>query len=121
MSQEKWRQPTANERNIVAKLLSIEFCGRDELRRQLETADVSRADASGSLYFSVSAPPAVVTGRVPTEAYYFDKHFVDFGPVVHVLLHVVEGKLHALEIYGDDGSPIERLPSEIDLDELKFY
>lgn len=121
MSQMIWRQPTNRERELIEKLLSVDFPGRNDLRRQLDTAEVSDIDEVGSLRFLVSAPPATVASRVATEAYYYDIEAVDFDAAVHILLHVVEGKLHELEVYKDDGSSIERLPKDIDLADLRFY
>ncbi len=121
MSQKIWRQLTRVERGLIEKLLSVDFPGRDDLCRQLDTANVSDIDDVGNLHFWVSGPPAMVAGGVATEAYYYDKKAVDFDPAVHILLHVVKGKLHQLEVYKDDGSSIERLPKDIDLAELRFY
>jgi hypothetical protein len=121
MSQKIWRQPTPRERRLIEKLLSVDFPGRDDLRGQMESAEVSDIDDVGSLHFLVSGPPASVASRVATEAYYYDKEADDFDPAVHVLLHVVDGKLHELEVYKDDGSSIKRLPKDIDLADLRFY
>lgn len=121
MSQKIWRQPTQRERRLIEKLLSVDFPGRDDLRRQMDTAEVSDIDEVGSLHFLVSGPSATVARRVVAEAYYYDKQAVDFDPAVHIILHVVDGKLHELEFYKDDGSSIERLPRDIDPAELRFY
>ncbi|EPE97327.1 DUF6984 family protein [Rhizobium grahamii] len=115
-----WRPLTPNERRLVEKLLSREFAGCEALRLQLETARVSAIDKEGSLQFRVSGPPAAVAFRVPTEGYYFDKSGVDFRPAVNVLLHIVDGKLHELEVYKDDGSPVELLPEQLDVTALRF-
>jgi hypothetical protein len=114
---EVWLSMSDREKQIVAALLSRDFAGCEALRVQLETADVSTIDAEGSLRFKVSGPPALVDGRVPTEGYYFDRG-VDHRPAVNLLLHVVEGKLHELEVYKDDGSPIEIPIYELELDRL---
>ncbi|WP_409518520.1 DUF6984 family protein [Rhizobium laguerreae] len=110
-----WRDLTNSERRLIELLLTKDFPGADALRRQLETARVSVIDAEGSLQFRVSGPPANVQRRVPTEGYYFDTEGVDYRPAVNVLLHVVEGKLHELEVYKDDGSPIETSLDAVDI------
>jgi hypothetical protein len=102
-----WRELTNNERQLIELLLTKDFPGVEALRSQLETARASSIDAEGSLQFRVSGPLAEVEQRVPTEGYYFDNEAVDYRPAVNVLLHVVEGKLHELEVYKDDGSAIE--------------
>lgn len=73
---------------------------------------MSAIDAEGSLLFRVSGPLANLQQRLPTEGYYFDAEGVDYRPAVNVLLHVVEGKLHELEVYKDDGSAM--YPSGVD-------
>ncbi|WP_442965934.1 DUF6984 family protein [Rhizobium sp. 42MFCr.1] len=110
-----WRDLTPGERSLMDLLLTNQFPGVEALRSQLETARVSRIDAEGSLQFRVRGPLAEVQERVPTEGYYFDAD-VDYRPAVNVLLHVVEGKLHELEVYKDDGSPIQVSLATLDLD-----
>lgn len=107
-----WRQLTDREHQLIEKLLSSEFPGCDALCAQLKTASVSAIDVDGSLEFRASGPPADVEQRVPTEGYYFDTEGVAPRPAVHVLLHVVDGMLNELEVYKDDGSPIE-IPLDI--------
>lgn len=63
--------------------------------------------------------PAVVQERVVAEGYYSDEDTGSHdGPQVHVLLHVMEGRLAELEIYKDDGSPIRKGPIA---ESLMFY
>lgn len=113
-----WRQPTDNERRLIEKLLSRDFPGRDALRVQLEAAHVLTIDKEGSLQFRASGPSADVKHRVLAEGYYLDRDGVENGPVVNVLLHVVDGMLNELEIYKDDGSAVERTLEELDVAEL---
>lgn len=114
-----WRSMSDKEKQIVKVLLSKDFPGNEALRAQLETASVSAIDAEGSLRFRVSGTPAAVKSRVPTEGYYFDRGAND-RPAINILLHVVDGMLHELEVYKDDGSSIETGISEIALDGLRF-
>ena len=62
---------------------------------------MTQIDEGGSLQFSIEAlSSAPVLERIPVEAEYMDAD----GITVHVLLHVVDGKLLELEIYKDDSS-----------------
>jgi hypothetical protein len=119
-SNESWRVLTDGESAVFKWLLARPFDGRDELAAQLQSARVSRIDAEGSLQFRVSGPVAKVVTRVPVEGRYFDGS-EKFGPAVNLLVHVVAGKLHELEIYKDDGSEILRSPFEIDPTEIEVY
>lgn len=98
-STESWRALFKREVLIIEKLLSQDFPGCHELRMQLLSARVSPIDRKGSLQFRIVGPAAPVETRVPTEAHYFDgRSDEDSGPAVHLLFHVVEGKLHELEV-----------------------
>ncbi|MBB4226871.1 hypothetical protein GGD56_000691 [Rhizobium mongolense] len=88
---------------------------------QLLSARVSPIDRQGSLQFRVVGPAAPVETRVPTEAHYFDGPDRNGGPAVHLLIHVVEGKLHELEVYKDDGTAITALPADMDLTKLHLF
>jgi hypothetical protein len=98
-----YRAMSVSERRIVERLLGRAFVGVRELRKQLENARVRTIDANGSLDFICSSRErASVDRRVPTEAETVDRD----GVVIHVLLHVVEGALHELEIFKEDGSNV---------------
>lgn len=116
---EAWRPMSDREKQIVKVLLSKNFPGTEALHTQLETASVSAIDAEGSLRFRVSGTPASVDSRVPTEAYYFDGRAND-RPAINILLHVLDGMLHELEVYKDDGSTIEKGIGEVDPDSIRF-
>ncbi|ULJ75934.1 DUF6984 family protein [Rhizobium gallicum] len=118
---ESWRALSKREVLITEKLLSRDFPGHHELRMQLLSARVSPIDRQGSLQFRIVGPAALVETRVPTEAYYFDGPNQDSGPAVHLLIHVVEGKLHELEVYKDDGTAITVLPADMDLTKLHLF
>jgi hypothetical protein len=105
------RELSDKERSIVERLLQGAFPGAIELRRQLENARVRTIDENGSLEFvDVSGDRAAVDRRVPTEAEAIDRD----GVGIHILLHVVGGKLHELEIYKEDGSPLSE-PISVDV------
>ena len=101
-----WRKLTEAEKRVLERLLSSPFAGRDELAVQADRASVSRIDRAGSLQFRTVGPSAPVSQRVPVEGRYLDGSDDPLGPAVHLLLHVVDGHLHELEVYKDDGSDI---------------
>jgi hypothetical protein len=103
---------TELERDYVDTVLSAEFSGNIELRRQLDAAMVRDLDEDGSVEFIVdSTADAPITVRVPVEAEAPD---ADGVPIV-LLLHVLKGKMAELEIYKADGSSIQRMPTPSEL------
>jgi len=84
-------------------LLEPDFPGRDALREQLDTAQVEELDECPCLKFKVIGPAvAEVKSRVPIQAY-------SAGGDVHVLLHVVDGRLDELEfVYFDPSKPLQK-------------
>ena len=107
MSDENYFRPLEElERRLLQRLLEHHpFDGRDELRKQLESATArtiaEHHDNYGSIELRVADPtPARVRFRVPVEAEYLD----DDGVPVWVLLHVNrEGVMCQLEICRADG------------------
>ena len=87
-----------------------DFPGSCELREQLRGLRVRAIDEDGSLELvSGSGPDAIVRDRIPIEGELLDRD----GTMVHVLLHVVDGRLNELEIYKVDGSKVlERVDPE---------
>ncbi|MGU7784301.1 DUF6984 family protein [Burkholderia sp. PU8-34] len=104
-----FRSPSAVERELISELTAAEFPGRAEVIKQLQQCVVRLIDEDGSL--EVGIPPhaiaAPVLHRVPTELYGPD---VD-GVQISVLLHVVDGVCHEIEIYKVDGTDIQRMPA----------
>ena len=101
-----------HERELIEKLLEPEFVGRDELRAQLQTVTGRQLLDDGTFLelrcgSSVTAP---VRNRVPTEGRCRD---TDGGPI-DVLLHVVDGLMHQLEIL-KYGGPLRKWPTAGDL------
>ena len=87
------------------RLLSASFPGKEQLQEQLTDIMVSVIDGSGSLALQVTRDlVAEVRKRIPVEAEYSDTD----GVLVHVLLHVVNGKLDELEIYREDSLPLKK-------------
>ena len=100
----EWRPLRLSEYAVLDRLLSKPFAEDAEISVQLASAQVQVIDVSGSLRFQVNGPLAHVQNRVPANARYLDEPGDDYSPHVHLLLHVVDGKLHELEIYKDDGT-----------------
>ena len=88
-------------------MLDHRFPGGDQLLQQLEALEATEIDENGSLtLFPKKREAAGVKYRVPIEASYTDAD----GVVIHVLIHVVSGLLHALEIFKEDASRVIRAP-----------
>jgi putative aminopeptidase FrvX len=69
---------------------------------------VRTIDPNGSLEFvHVEGPSAKVVRRIPVEAEARDED----GTVIHVLVHVLDGKLNELEIYREDSGTVVRKPA----------
>ena len=97
------RPLTASERALLDKLVETSFPGSNEIKAQLQSIKVRTIDDDGSLELvSTSGPAAKVTGRVPVEGELLDRD----GVGVHVLLHVVGGRITELEVYKEDGSEV---------------
>jgi len=104
---QQFREPSVAERSLFNRLLEADFPGNVELGALLETALVRTIDEDGSLEIQ-SAPEgaAPVIKRIPVEA----EAASDDGVIVHVLLHVVDGRPIELELYREDGKRVERIP-----------
>jgi hypothetical protein len=110
---ETYRSPNAIEWAVIKRLLEKNCPGRNELLGQLDGLEVKTIDEEGSLSLKVNplAAPAETKDRMVAEGYYSDEDVSSSeGPQIHVLLHVVNGRLSELEIYKDDGSPIKKPP-----------
>lgn len=103
-----FRKPTREERSLLERLLEPAFPGRDELAPMIRNILVRTIDHDGSLELrSEVSGQASVVKRIPVEAEATEAS----GLRIHALLHVVGGRPVELEIYKDDGSTVERLPS----------
>lgn len=106
------RTLTVEESRILSTLLAVDFPGRAQLVEQSQDVLARVIDENGSLELVTDrTPPAPVVKRIPVEAEQED----DDGVTVHVLLHVVDGRLHELEIYREDSA---RLRAPIDPEQL---
>lgn len=112
MSTFSYRQPTTYERQVIERLLEVNFLGQNVIFEQINSSLVTKIDENGSLKFNVKIrAKANVKQRVPIEAECED---VD-GVTIHVLLHVVDGIVDELEIYKDDSSLVIKMPDPKDL------
>lgn len=99
------------EELLIGRLLAVDFPGRTEVAEQLHDCSVKTIDQEGSLSFQIrSKTLAPVEKRVPVEAEAKDTD----GQTVHALLHVAKGRAVELEIYKEDGSPVQQLPAPQD-------
>ncbi|MDB5647466.1 hypothetical protein [Methylobacterium sp.] len=120
---EPWRALRPEEVAVLGLLLATNFPGRSELAAQARSALARRIDREGSVRFQTNKPQAEVRERVPVEGYY---HYDGSGPGLHrpainLLLHVVDGRLHELEVYKDDGSAILIDPFVVPLAEIEVF
>ncbi len=96
-----------DERRLIDHLLEGTFPGSDALREQINSCKALIIDENGSLKLRVTSDTKARTkSRIPTEGEAEDSD----GVTIHVLLHVVDGKMHQLEIYKEDSSPVISLP-----------
>jgi hypothetical protein len=105
------RDLTPTEHQILERLLSYAFPGRDELRDQLLETKVGGVCTCGCptldlVTESLEHLRAPVRRRVPIEASYDDAD----GGQVSILVHVVNGFLNELEFYRPDGQDIRAYP-----------
>ena len=95
-------------REILAKLVRVDFPGKAEVTLQLHTATFNIIDANQSLGIStLGSLDAPVVKRIPVEAYATDKD----GVLVQVLLFSRTGRAYMLEILREDGKPVRELPA----------
>lgn len=113
---DSYRKLSREEQAILDKLLSVDFPGRNQLLKQVDSLHARLAE-SGDNYGTLdlitenTEAHANVEQRVPVEAEFMDAD----GVPVFVLLHVVDGLLHEMEIYRADGGDIINpiVPSEL--------
>ncbi len=106
------RPLNADERRILARLLSVEFPGVEELRLQLPHATVVGNCECGcaTVYLRVDAalaPPCASRSPLPVEGNVVD---ADGVSIAGILVFVGDGYLGTLEIYGHDDPPVASWP-----------
>ena len=104
----EFREPTARERGLLERLLEADFSGRNELAPLLRNAIVRTIDEDRGLELeSRLQGKAAVMRRIPVEAEAKDED----GVVIHMLLHVVDGRPVELEFFREDGTTVRKVPS----------
>lgn len=110
------RRPTGQQLVLLRRLLGSKFRGAPELEKQLATTVVAPLDSNGSLRLHpVDTESAPVDRRIPVEASYPDVDHV----IVHVLLHVIDGRLNELEVYRADSGAVVLSSTETDVLEVE--
>jgi hypothetical protein len=100
------------ERELLEKLLEVEFPGRDELRVQLGSVTAKQIHEDGTLKLRCHSGCPAPCFSLVAEGEYTDAD----GGMMTVMLHVDRrGFMWLLEIIRYDGSPIIRPPSARDL------
>lgn len=95
------------ERQVLERLLAVEFTGAANLRAQAESVRVREQWPDGpsiDLIVDASAPSAEVDGRVPVEGRWSHP---ESGAPYELLLHVIDGRLGTVELV--DGWGAEEL------------
>jgi hypothetical protein len=101
------------EKEVIQRLLAPEFPGVQELRAQLQVLKAKEIDDDGGLELvTTEESRAPVKWRVPTEAECADSD----GGRIHILLHVVDGRMCELELYREDAKRVLRFPCASDLE-----
>jgi hypothetical protein len=101
------------EKEILERLLMPEFPGAHELRGQLELLKAKEIDDDGGLELQTARDTiAHVKWRVPTEAVCEDSD----GGKIHILLHVLQGRMCELELYREDAKRVLRFPRASDIE-----
>jgi hypothetical protein len=103
----EFREPIEFERLLIERLLEADFPGRDALASLLRDVRVRNIDEDGSLSLASEIEgKAPVVKRVPVEAEGEDED----GVVIHMLLHVVDGRPVELEFFREDTANVKRIP-----------
>jgi hypothetical protein len=106
-AESEFRQPTAMERGLLERLLEADFPGRGELSPLLRNVLVRTIDKDGGLELQSQVEgKAQIVKRVPVEAEGKDED----GAVIHMELHVVDGRLVELEFYREDAETVKKIP-----------
>ena len=112
-TEKEFREPTQAERQVLQWLLEANFPGRDELAPLLLNILVRTVDDDGSLELKSQIDgKASIVKRIPVGAEAKDED----GVVIHMLLHVVEGRPVELEFFREDTASVKRLPPASDFE-----
>jgi len=109
----EFRAPTEIERHLLERLLEADFPGRDELAPLVRNVLVRTVTGDSGLELkSQIEGRADVNQRVPIEAEAAEGDGGE-GPsadIVHMLLHVRDGRPVELEFYKNNGATVKKLP-----------
>jgi hypothetical protein len=106
-TESEFREPTAFERALLARLLEANFPGRSDLAVLLGNLLVRTIDENGGLELESQVEgKAPVVKRVPVEAEGKDED----GAIIHMLLHVREGRPVELEFFREDAVRVKMVP-----------
>ncbi|GLZ60920.1 hypothetical protein [Micromonospora sp. NBRC 107095] len=98
------------ERDVIARLLSVPFPGRDELRAQLPFAAVEGRRGCGCVTVNLAVDRAAASAPVLSGAP-VSADINDDESYAGIVLHVDgEGYLCCLEVYAIGDEPVRRLP-----------
>ena len=102
-----FREPTEPERLLFYRLLEANFPGRDELGPLMRQVLIKIIDKDGRLKLQSQVEGrAPVVKRIPVEAEAKDED----GAVIHMLLHVVDGRPMVLEFFRDGDGTVIKMP-----------
>ena len=118
LTPESYRPMSDYEASLLARLLELDFEGRDAIAQQVRNAQVREIDEFGSIEFKVdeNTDRAAVTQRVPVEGEANDSD----GVPIWIILFVVDGRIDELEICKADGTAIVKKPLPSDLQILRY-
>jgi hypothetical protein len=103
----EFRETTALERALLERLLEADFPGKSQLVPLVRNVLVRTIDDDGGLEIRCQIEgTAPVVKRVPVEAEGKD----DDGVVIHMLLHVVDGRPVELEFFREDAGAVKKIP-----------
>ncbi len=106
-TESEFRETTAVERALLERLLEADFPGRGELVPLMRNVFVRTIDEDGSLELKSRVEgKAAVVRIVPVEAEAKDED----GALIHMLLHVIEGRPVELEFFREDAVAVKRIP-----------
>lgn len=119
MNTAKYRHLSKPETELLIRLLSEDFSGRDILQAQVENSLVRTIDKNNSLEFRLvsTLTRADTLARIPVEGQFPD---ID-GVMIYVLLHVINGVINELEIFKADSSPVIEMPDANNLELFHPY
>jgi hypothetical protein len=104
---DEFRAPSETEQALLRRLLEGDFPGRSELALLLGDVLVKTIDEDGGLALQSQVEgKAPMVKKVPVEAEGKDED----GVVIHMLLHIADGRPVELEFFREDAQTVKRVP-----------